>query len=169
MKADHHTCPPPEPLRTRRFAASGLLGWAVLALALGGCALPRWPVDARVTSPFGVRFPGLLPAVHHGVDLDVPVGTPVRSSLPGTVRFAGTMTGYGRVIWVEHVRGALTVYAHLDRIGVRAGDAVGAGAVIGHSGRSGNVTGPHLHFEVWKGGRPVDPVSFLGSRPHTFE
>lgn len=148
-----------------RAVASGVLGWVMVALVLAGCALPRWPVDAPPTSAFGIRFPGLLPAIHHGVDLDVPVGTPVRSSLPGTVRFAGTMTGYGRVIWIEHGRGTLTVYAHLDRVGVQAGDAVEAGALIGHSGQSGVVTGPHLHFEVWKGGRPVDPVSFLGSWP----
>ena len=144
-----------------------LLGPCALLIALltSGCAIPQWPVEGPMTSAFGMRFMGVLPSVHHGVDLRVPTGTPVRSALPGTVRWAGVMGGYGNVVWIDHSRGVITVYAHLDRISVRSGDRVSGGQEIGLSGATGDVTGPHLHFEVWKGGRPVDPVGFLGTRP----
>ncbi len=147
--------------RARHLGRLGLL----LALLVSGCAIPHWPVDGTLTSAFGMRFRGILPSVHHGVDLRVPTGTPVRTILSGNVRYAGVMRGYGNVIWVDHPRGVLTVYAHLDQIQVRTGDRVERGQVIGLSGATGDVTGPHLHFEVWKGGRPVDPVGFLGTRP----
>jgi murein DD-endopeptidase MepM/ murein hydrolase activator NlpD len=84
---------------------------------------------------------------------------------PGSVRFAGWMEGYGNVVWVDHAGGVLSVYAHLSTIDVSAGAPLGRGEVLGLSGSTGNVTGPHLHFEVWKQGRPVDPVQFLGKRP----
>lgn len=150
--------------RRRWRRASGLL---IAALAMGGCALPQWPVDGTISSPFGfrVRSGAVLPTVHHGVDIPLPTGTQVRAVLPGRVRFAGTMRGYGQVIWLEHRGGALSVYAHLSEISVRTGDPVGRRQVIGRSGATGNVTAPHLHFELWKGGRPVDPVQALGGRP----
>ncbi len=132
---------------------------------MAGCSIPHWPVQGQISSPFGMRFMGTLPSVHHGVDIPLPVGTPVHAVLPGRVRFAGTMSGYGNVIWLEHSRGILSVYAHLDRIEVSTGAQVEHRARIGTSGATGNVTGPNLHFEIWKGGRPVDPVHFLGGRP----
>jgi len=142
-------------------------GWlvAALAVALAGCAIPRWPVDAPLTSPFGLRLRGIRPDLHRGVDLAVPGGTPVHTMAPGSVRFAGTQSGYGRVVWVDHGGGVLTVYAHLSEVRVRAGDRLGGRAVVGLSGSTGNVTAPHLHFEVWRWGREVDPVPLLGGRP----
>ena len=83
----------------------------------------------------------------------------------GRVRFSGTQSGYGQVIWLEHPGNVLTVYAHLSAIHVSAGEDVGNGQVIGLSGHSGNVTGSHLHFEVWRHGRQVDPVPLLGGFP----
>lgn len=112
-----------------------------------------------------MRFRGTLPSVHHGVDLRAAPGTPVRAMLPGRVRFAGEMRGYGRVVWIDHRRGAMTVYAHLSEVQVRTGERVDHRQILGLSGATGDVTAPHLHFEVWKGGRPVDPVPFLGGRP----
>jgi murein DD-endopeptidase MepM/ murein hydrolase activator NlpD len=75
------------------------------------------------------------------------------------------MGGYGQVIWVDHPGGVMTVYAHLSSLGVQVGEDVEGGQVIALSGRSGNATGAHLHFEVWRRGKEVDPVSFLGGRP----
>jgi murein DD-endopeptidase MepM/ murein hydrolase activator NlpD len=145
------------------------LARAILVLAtlvVAGCAVPTWPVEGRLSSSFGMRRQGgFIPGIHHGVDIPLPVGTPVRAMLPGRVRFAGTMRGYGEVIWLEHRSGTLTVYAHLSEIDVRTGQQVVGRQIIGRSGASGNVTGPHLHFEVWKGGRPVDPVLVLGRPP----
>jgi murein DD-endopeptidase MepM/ murein hydrolase activator NlpD len=144
----------------RRPAALVLVG-----LAAAGCSIPRWPVEGPVTSPFGLRWRGLLPELHRGVDIAVPEGTPVRTMAPGRVRFAGAMAGYGTVVWMDHGGEVLTLYAHLSRLAVRAGDVVEGGAVIGLSGSSGDATGPHVHFELWRWGRERDPVPLLGGRP----
>jgi len=136
-----------------------------LGLLTGGCSIPRWPVEGRLISPFGIRFQGLKPDLHRGVDISVPDGMEVRSMARGRVRFAGTMSGYGKVIWLDHRGGVITVYGHLSSIQVRNGEEVRGGQIIGLSGHSGNATGPHLHFEVWRHGREVDPVPLLGGFP----
>ncbi|NNF37391.1 MAG: M23 family metallopeptidase [Gemmatimonadetes bacterium] len=138
---------------------------ALLALVASGCVVPRWPVEAPVTSAYGIRWRGWLPDLHRGVDFAVPEGTPIRTMAPGTVRFAGTMRGYGTVVWMDHGGEVLTVYAHLSESRVRTGEPVEARQIIGLSGATGDVTGPHLHFEVWRWGRPVDPVPLLGGLP----
>jgi len=81
------------------------------------------------------------------------------------VRFAGTMSGFGNVVWLDHGGTILSVYAHLSSISVRQGDFVRRGEIVGLSGATGNVTAPHLHFEVWRGGREVDPVPLFGGPP----
>ena len=140
-----------------RRARRGVL--LVLTVLATGCVVPRWPVEGPMTSAFGVRWRGWLPEIHRGVDIAVP------DVAPGTVRFAGTMRGYGTVVWMDHGGDVLSVYAHLAEVRVARGEQVGAGAVIGLSGRSGNVTGPHLHFEIWRWGRQADPVLLLGGPP----
>ena len=138
---------------------------ALLSLSTGGCYIPRWPVDGTLISPYGIRFQGLKPTLHRGVDIRVPDGTEVRAMAPGRVRFSGTMRGYGEVIWLDHRGGTITVYGHLSSILVRSGEDVEGGQTIGLSGHSGNAGGPHLHFEVWRHGREVDPVPLLGGFP----
>lgn len=121
------------------------------------------PVSGGVTSPFGPR-PAPLPGAstqHKGADYAAAIGTPVRAAAAGTVSFSGVSGGYGNLVIVTHPGGAQTYYAHLSRALVGAGDAVGAGQTIAESGRSGNVTGPHLHFEVRVNGAPVDPEPLL--------
>ena len=142
-----------------------LLALALSLLGLQGCAIPRWPVEAPLSSPYGLRWEGWLPGVHRGVDLAVPSGTEVRAMAPGRVRFAGTMRGFGRVVWLEHGSAVLSVYAHLSAIRVETGEAVEGGEVLGLSGSSGNAQRPHLHFEIWRWGREVDPVPLLGGFP----
>ena len=149
--------------RSRRRAASVLAG--LLGVTLSACHLPRWPVEAPLTSGFGLRFLGIRPDVHRGVDLGVPIGTRVFAMAGGTVRFSGAMSGFGNVIWIDHTNGLTSIYAHLSVIDVQAGQRVDAGAPIGASGASGSVTAPHLHFEVRRWGRPVDPITVLGGRP----
>jgi len=83
----------------------------------------------------------------------------------GRVRFAGVMSGFGNVVWIDHSSGLLSLYAHLSEIRVREGEQVDAGHLIGLSGATGDVTAPHLHFEVWRWGRPVDPIPILGGKP----
>jgi murein DD-endopeptidase MepM/ murein hydrolase activator NlpD len=140
-------------------------GFLALLVLLGACSLPRWPLSGPVSSDFGVRFRGVLPEVHRGVDIAVPIGTQVRTMAPGTVRFAGVQSGYGNVVWVDHGGEVLSIYGHLSRIYVRAGEVVPGGAALGLSGDTGDVTSPHLHFEVWRWGRERDPVPLLGGYP----
>lgn len=132
---------------------------------LAGCSIPRWPVDGSLTSPFGIRRDGLGLRIHRGVDIAIPVGTQVRAMQPGTVAFAGTMRGYGRVVMMDHGRGVRTVYAHLSEILVSQGDELRDRAVIGLSGSTGRSSGPHLHFEIQRRGGAEDPVPLLGGEP----
>ena len=154
-------------MRSRKVAKSYLLLGPLCGLLLTGCSLPRWPVQAVVTSPYGVRLDGWLPEIHRGVDLGVPTGTEVHAMKSGTVDFAGVMSGYGNVIVLRHSGGTRTLYAHLSELRVRQGERVEGRQVIALSGATGNVTGPHLHFEVMRGGHAEDPVPLLGGVPAT--
>lgn len=136
----------------------------LVAMALGACTLPRWPVEGTLTSAYGLRWNG-GPDLHRGVDISVPSGTPVYAMKPGRVRFSGTMSGYGNVVWIDHGGDVLSVYAHLSRIDVQEGQEVDRSEPIALSGQSGNASGPHLHFEVWRDGREIDPVDALGGFP----
>lgn len=111
----------------------------------------------QVSSPFGPRGR----SVHKGLDLRVPVGTPVQAARDGVVVSAESWRGYGLVVILRHGDGWTSRYAHLNGFEVRPGEQVLAGQVIATSGQSGNATGPHLHFEIRQNGVPVDPVAFL--------
>ena len=137
----------------------------LVAAAVAGCSVPRWPVDGRLTSPYGIRVQGHRLDIHRGVDIAVPRGTPVRAMAPGRVSYAGTMSGYGRVVMVDHGGGTRTIYAHLSELRVQAGQELSGRPVIGLSGSSGRATAPHLHFEIVRRGRAEDPVPLLGGAP----
>ncbi len=151
------------------MSSSPTLRWRATALMIvlfgAGCATPRWPADGPMTSPYGLRWISFLPDTHRGVDISVPTGTEVRPMKAGTVRFSGTQSGFGNVIWLDHGGDVLSVYAHLSELRVRTGESVTDRQVIGLSGASGDVTAPHLHFEIWRNGRQVDPVQMLGAPP----
>lgn len=116
----------------------------------------------RVTSPFGLaRLHPILNRVlpHLGTDYAAPSGTPVRATGDGSVSLAGWRGGYGNLVEVQHPNGYATRYAHLSRLapGVHPGALVQQGEVIGYVGMTGLATGPHLHYEVRRHGRPVNP------------
>jgi murein DD-endopeptidase MepM/ murein hydrolase activator NlpD len=138
---------------------------ATAVLGMVGCGLPHWPVEGPLIAPFGLRWGPTGPTIHRGVDIVVPTGTPVYAMSPGDVRFAGTMTDFGLVVWVDHQDAILTIYAHLSAILVVEGQRVTKDEVVGLSGQSGNATGPHLHFEIRGRGHQVDPVAMLGGPP----
>ena len=96
------------------------------------------------------------------MDLRAAYGEPIGAADAGTVVFAGEQHGYGQTVVVEHANGIRTRYAHLSSVSTEAGAGVQAGEAIGRAGRSGRATGTHLHFEVTKDGRPVDPHNFPG-------
>lgn len=137
----------------------------VVIVVVSGCGLPRWPAQAPVTSPYGLRTLGSRLDMHHGVDLGVPTGTPVRAMSGGIVSLAGEKRGYGLAVMIDHGGGWVTLYGHLDRVDVAVGDRVPAGRQVGLSGNTGVSTAPHLHFEVRRFGRSRDPVPLLGGFP----
>lgn len=116
----------------------------------------------RKSSNFGNRADpfGGYTAFHSGLDFAATSGTPVLAAGNGKVVFAGTKSGYGKVVEINH-NGIITRYAHLSRIRVSKGQMVIAGGVIGNVGSTGRSTGPHLHFEVRVNGEPVNPEPYL--------
>ena len=116
---------------------------------------------SRVTSGFKMRFHPILQSwrAHLGVDYAAPTGTPVRSVGDGVVEFAGVQNGFGNVVFVKHRNNNTTVYAHLSRVDVRRGQAVGQAQVVGAVGSTGWATGPHLHFEFRVNGQHQDPLT----------
>lgn len=113
---------------------------------------------------FGMRIHPVLGVwrMHEGLDIMNEVGTPVYAPGDATVRFAGiTASGYGRVIELDHGYGYTTLFAHLSEVSVRVGRTVRRGELIGRIGRSGLVSGPHLHYEVRLHGRKMNPVDYF--------
>jgi murein DD-endopeptidase MepM/ murein hydrolase activator NlpD len=121
----------------------------------------RWPLSGfRITTYFGQR--GAFQRYHTGIDLAAPYGTPVVAAKAGQVQVAGwSAFGYGFHVVLDHGGGVETLYAHLSRMAVRAGDWVEAGEVIGYVGSTGWSTGPHLHFEVRVNGVVRNPLAYL--------
>lgn len=120
--------------------------------SLGSKAVPSGrPVTGRLTQEFHRG--------HNGLDIAVPVGTPITTTMDGQVVHAGwNNQGYGNLVIVENGE-YRTYYAHLSSIPVSVGDAVKAGTTIGLSGNTGNSTGPHLHYEIRQNKVPIDPTT----------
>ena len=119
-----------------------------------------------MSSPFGKRVDPISGknAWHSGVDFAGRDGSDVIAVASGVVTFAGERSGYGKMVEISHANGYLTRYAHHKGLLVESGDVVKKGEVIGVMGSSGRSTGPHVHFEVLKHGRPVDPARYVSAR-----
>ncbi len=116
-----------------------------------------WPVVGTITSKYGYRASGF----HHGLDIAGSHGDPIKASLAGRVTFAGYKSIYGQTVVLQHLGGYETVYAHLQNINVSPGKQVAKGEIIGTIGTTGRTTGPHLHFEVKKDAKNIDPLTCL--------
>jgi len=152
-----------------RLAARAQAARAVGARLFARQAPPvlRWPVEgAGLSSTFGMRLHPIdgQRRMHWGIDLAASEGRVVGAAGPGYVVQAGWMSGYGWLVEVRHPGELTSRYSHLSRILCYPGDPVEPGQVVGLVGDTGRATGPHLHFEVWKEGKAMDPLAFLGSR-----
>ncbi len=137
---------------------------------IGQIAIPSVQPVAKMeyTSNFGIRsdpFRGTA-AMHAGVDIRGPLGTPIYATADGTIAESDRRGGYGNLVEIDHGKGIATRYGHLSRLLVTAGARVKRGQMIGLMGSTGRSTGSHLHYEVRMDGRAVNPVPFLTSANH---
>ncbi|WP_324288368.1 M23 family metallopeptidase [Pedobacter sp. SL55] len=123
-----------------------------------------YPHKGRISSNFGHRanpFTGESIERHKGLDIKGNHGEVVKTTANGKVKFANRKGGYGNVVIIEHGNGFETYYGHLSKISVKQGQKVAAGDIIGRIGSTGRSTGPHLHYEVHRNGKIVNPKSYL--------
>ncbi|MFZ5352944.1 MAG: M23 family metallopeptidase [Bacillota bacterium] len=120
------------------------------------------PVEGIITSGFGVRIHPVFNTekMHNGIDIDAQIGTPIKAAASGKVIEIGEDEINGKYIKIENSK-YRTVYAHCHRILVKEGSSIKQGDIIAEVGDTGLVSGPHLHFEIWKNDTPLDPVEVI--------
>lgn len=125
----------------------------------------QWPVpgNSRISSYYGYRIHPIFKVkkLHTGIDIPAPTGTSIAAAAAGTVIYSDWLGGYGQVVMLDHGGGIVTLYAHNSSRSVSEGAVVKRGDTVAKAGSTGNSTGPHLHFEVRKGGAYVDPIPWL--------
>ena len=123
----------------------------------------RWPVRGAVNSEFGRRPSPWThaPEFHGGIDIKAQTGTPVHAPAAGTIVHAGPAQDYGNAVIIEHGRDIRTLYGHLSKVAVRPGQKVERGTLLALSGNTGRSSGPHLHYEIYVKGQPVNPRAYL--------
>ncbi len=121
------------------------------------------PVYGVVTSPFGERIHPIRKTkeIHEGVDIDAKEGADIKAALGGEVMEQGSDKVYGNYLKLKHGGNTITVYAHCSQVLVKKGQQVKAGEVVAKVGNTGLSVGSHLHFEIWKGGKPVNPLDYV--------
>jgi murein DD-endopeptidase MepM/ murein hydrolase activator NlpD len=124
------------------------------------------PIDGRKLSSisgFGYRMHPIykIRKMHDGMDFASPIGTPIHATGDGTVIAAGQERGYGNRVMINHGYGYVTKYAHMSKFKVRLGQSIKRGDIIGFVGNTGASTGPHCHYEIYKNGKPINPINFF--------
>ncbi len=150
------------PIEMLKWTVGGRPGWydAASLTQISSSAL-AWPVSARITSRFGLRRHPILgyARMHKGIDFGARWGSPIVASADGVVSRAGWAGGYGKQVRIAHESAITTSYSHMSRILVAPGSNVRQGQLIGYVGSTGLSTGPHLHYETYRAGQAVNPLS----------
>jgi murein DD-endopeptidase MepM/ murein hydrolase activator NlpD len=150
------------PIQMLRWTVGGRSGWYDAAsLSQVSSSALAWPVSARITSSFGMRRHPILgyARMHKGMDFGARWGSPIVASADGVVARAGWAGGYGQQVRINHASGIATSYSHMSRMAVSPGSPVRQGQVIGYVGTTGLSTGAHLHYETYRNGVAVNPLS----------
>jgi len=128
-------------------------------------------VSRRFTSGFGVRRDPIngRHSSHHGIDFAAAWASPVTATASGVVKFAGTKSGWGRMVEIDHGNGFVTRYAHMSKLTAKRGQKIALHDKIGELGSSGRSTGPHVHYEILYKGRPLNPRRFIEAGRYVFE
>jgi murein DD-endopeptidase MepM/ murein hydrolase activator NlpD len=123
------------------------------------------PVNGPLSSKFGVRrfFNGEERNPHSGLDFAVPAGTPIKTPAAGKVILTGNYFFNGNTVFVDHGQGFISMFCHMSKIDVSAGQQLARGAVVGKVGATGRATGPHMHWNVSLNDARVDPAIFIGA------
>lgn len=155
----------------RRLASFQEIAWYVgNQKSLRNATPSLWPTEGSITSLYGYRFAamrrvdGETGEFHAGIDIANAADTLIHATADGTVRFSGWSHGYGNMVVIDHGYGVSTLYGHTSKTLVKTGDRVMRGQVIAYMGTTGRSTGAHLHYEVWRQGRPVNPMAYLKVR-----
>lgn len=127
---------------------------------INGVYISVIPVQGHITSRYGSRE-AIRDHTHQGLDIATKTGTPIKAAADGTVTYSDEMGGYGNLVIINHGNGIQTYYGHCSKIYVKEGKTVKAGDVIAAVGSTGNSTGPHLHFEIRRNGKYIDPANYL--------
>jgi murein DD-endopeptidase MepM/ murein hydrolase activator NlpD len=156
----------------RRLASFEEIAWYIVSQRSLYRAIPNvWPAVGHITSGFGYRLSPFNAEgsgeFHSGVDIANAAETRISATADGVVRFAGWQGGYGRVVLIDHGFGISTLYGHASRLAVRVGQQVRRGQVIAYMGTTGRSTSEHLHYEVWRDGKPVNPKAYLQGGPES--
>ncbi len=149
-------------LQLVKWGSNGRTAWIDAAdIGRSSSTGMTWPVAGRITSGFGYRIHPILRFArpHRGIDFGASSGTPIVAAADGQVFAAGWAGGYGRQVRIAHAGGLATSYSHMSQIVAEPGNFVRAGQLIGYVGSSGLSTGPHLHYEVYRGGVAINPLS----------
>lgn len=152
---------------TRINTEKALIGSALKFWTEGDVALNfAWPIEGRVSGLFGRRrvFNGQPRRPHSGMDIAAPIGTEIHAPADGVIRNTGDYFFNGNTVFIDHGQGLVTMFCHMDRIGVEMGQAIKQGEVIGTVGMTGRVTGPHLHLGVSLNNVRVEPRLFFPER-----
>lgn len=121
------------------------------------------PVEGTLSSSFGERTDPTTKTLkfHKGIDIEADSGASIKASLDGEVIEAGSVPTYGKYIKIDHGEGIITVYAHCSQLIAKKGQKVKQGDIIARVGDTGVSVGSHLHFEIWKDGKPLNPTNFI--------
>jgi murein DD-endopeptidase MepM/ murein hydrolase activator NlpD len=156
----------------KRLASFQEIAWYITNQRSLHRATPNiWPTTGRLTSGFGYRFSPFRGrrlhsgSLHEGVDIANSSDTPIVATADGVVRYSGWKGGFGMMVVLDHGFGYSTAYGHTSKAVVKVGDHVERGQLVAFMGTTGRSTGNHLHYEVWRHGKPVNPIKYLRGRP----